>query len=146
MSTVTTTARQNWVSGETHEVLAHIHESEVNIAIFNRSIGTLTEELNRLVQKDLEIKISGELEVILDRVDKDEALADCSLIKQDIQEQLRYFREVSQAKSYRLLLATVNTNMCRKFHTDLNDLRLLCTYSGPGTLWLREDNVNREAL
>ena len=36
--------------------------------------------------------------------------------------------------------------MCRKFHTDINDIRLLCTLSGEGTLWLPEFNVNREAL
>ena len=28
----------------------------------------------------------------------------------------------------------------------MNDLRMLCTYSGPGTLWLKEDNIDREAL
>ena len=36
--------------------------------------------------------------------------------------------------------------MCRRFHTDLNYIRMLCTYSGPGTLWLSENNLNREAL
>ncbi|MEL6124115.1 MAG: DUF1826 domain-containing protein, partial [Bacteroidota bacterium] len=46
----------------------------------------------------------------------------------------------------RLLLASVNTNMCRRFHTDINDVRLLCTYTGPGTLWLTNDNINRRAL
>ncbi len=34
--------------------------------------------------------------------------------------------------------------MCRKFHTDINDLRLLCTYAGPGTLWVAEDENNRD--
>jgi hypothetical protein len=28
----------------------------------------------------------------------------------------------------------------------MNDLRMLCTYSGPGTLWLSENNINRNAL
>jgi len=36
--------------------------------------------------------------------------------------------------------------MCRRFHTDINDVRLLCTYSGPGTLWLTNDNINPKAL
>ena len=30
--------------------------------------------------------------------------------------------------------------MCRKFHTDINDLRLLCTYFGPGTLWIKDND------
>jgi hypothetical protein len=28
----------------------------------------------------------------------------------------------------------------------MNDLRLLCTYNGPGTVWLSDSNVNRNAL
>jgi len=64
----------------------------------------------------------------------------------DIETLLSIFNRITQAQSFRLLLATINTNMCRRFHTDVNDLRMLCTYSGPGTLWLTEDNVNREAL
>ena len=36
--------------------------------------------------------------------------------------------------------------MCRKFHTDINDLRLLCTYIGPGTLWLPDEAVDLKAL
>ena len=29
--------------------------------------------------------------------------------------------------------------MCRKFHSDYNQLRLICTYVGSGTLWLPDD-------
>ena len=53
---------------------------------------------------------------------------------------------MTQASSFRLLLTTVNTDMCRKFHTDINDLRLLCTYIGPGTLWLPDEIVDGKAL
>ena len=35
--------------------------------------------------------------------------------------------------------------MCRRFHTDVNELRLLCTYSGPATLWLPEAAADRDA-
>ena len=34
--------------------------------------------------------------------------------------------------------------MCRKFHTDVNDLRMLCTYVGQGTLWLPDEAVKNE--
>ncbi|MEM6380738.1 MAG: DUF1826 domain-containing protein, partial [Bacteroidota bacterium] len=33
-----------------------------------------------------------------------------------------------------------------KVDTDINSLRLLCTYSGPGTLWLPNEIVNHKAL
>jgi len=69
-----------------------------------------------------------------------------STIVNDIQNLLHLFKEISNTKRFRLLLATIKTNMCTKFHTDINNLRMLCTYSGPGTLWLTEDNINRKAL
>jgi len=68
------------------------------------------------------------------------------MILQDIKNLLHHFKAITNAKSFRLLLATVNSNMCKKFHVDINDLRMLCTYGGPGTLWLTEDNINRKAL
>ena len=35
--------------------------------------------------------------------------------------------------------------MCRKFHTDVNDLRMLCTYLGPGTLWVPDEAIDLDA-
>ena len=68
------------------------------------------------------------------------------LIKNDVISLLNLFKEITESNGYRILLATINSNMCRKFHTDINDLRMLCTYKGPGTLWLTENNINRKAL
>ena len=34
---------------------------------------------------------------------------------------------------------------CVRFHADNVPLRLICTYRGPGTLWLDEDNLNLAA-
>ena len=64
----------------------------------------------------------------------------------DIRMLLECFRDLSKLDSFRLFFATVQSDMCRRFHTDMNDLRLLCKYCGPGTLWLDEGNVNRKAL
>lgn len=68
------------------------------------------------------------------------------MIVQDIENLLHRFKEISDVKKFRLLLSKINTDMCRKFHTDINNLQMLCTYNGPGTLWLTEDNINRKAL
>ena len=35
---------------------------------------------------------------------------------------------------------------CRKIHTDYVKIRLLCTYAGPGTEWLPEENLVRKWL
>lgn len=45
-----------------------------------------------------------------------------------------------------LRLETVSDDGCRRFHVDRVQLRMLCTYLGPGTEWLPEAQVDREAL
>ena len=44
-----------------------------------------------------------------------------------------------------LRLKTTAEDGCRRFHVDRTHLRLLCTYRGPGTEWLANDQVDREA-
>ncbi len=43
-------------------------------------------------------------------------------------------------------LAVVTHDGCRKFHTDNVAVRLLCTYAGPGTEWVRNEDVVRAHL
>jgi len=137
---------KNWELGKTPTVLESIHKNEVNIAIHDRNIGNLKEELNNLCEGDFEFRSSGDINTVSNAIINAIEFIDFPLIKQDIKNLFCLFSEVAKATSYRLLLATVNSNMCRRFHTDINDLRMLCTYKGPGTLWLPEDNINWDAL
>ncbi len=135
---------QNWAIGATQEVLNQIHEQDVNIAIYNRDITSLNDEILSLINQDFEVFVYGDKSEILNVLEKE--LNQYPDFLKDIGSLLHVFEEISRAKTFKLLLATINTNMCRRFHTDVNDLRLLCTYYGPGTLWLKEENVNRTAL
>ena len=45
-----------------------------------------------------------------------------------------------------LKIEVVRTDMCRLFHIDQYRQRLLCTYMGPGTEWLDDNNVNHNGL
>jgi len=137
---------QNWASGSTAAILENIHAPGVNIAIFNRETNSLTDEVQKLVEEGITFKASGDIDTILGNLKETVATEKYPHLIQDIKELLQLFKEVTTANSFRFLLATINTNMCRRFHTDANDVRMLCTYSGQGTLWLSEDNVNREAL
>jgi hypothetical protein len=40
---------------------------------------------------------------------------------------------------------TTDDDDCRRYHVDRTHLRLLCTYRGPGTEWLTNDQVERLA-
>ena len=136
----------NWAIGTAPSILADIHEPEINIAIYERDTSALAHEVGRLLEENIALKASGDIDKMLDEITTALPSVDGALLVQDIKALLHHFQEVVEVKQFRLLLATVNTNMCRKFHTDINDVRLLCTYSGPGTLWLTNDNINRSAL
>ncbi len=140
------TTEKNWVVGTTPAILKDIHDSRVNIAIYDRNTGSLATEISSLLQRGIEFKSSGDFDTILQKLTQAIEPDEFPMVIQDIKSLLNLFKEVTGAQGFRMLLATVDTNMCRKFHTDINDLRLLCTYSGKGTLWLTEDNVNRRAL
>lgn len=135
-----TAAIRSWAMGEVPTILESIHKREVNIALFNRDITPLNEELLSLAHNDFEFRFSGDFQEISNAVTNADMLNDYTKLRRDIKDQLSLFNQVAKAESYRLYLATISSNMCRKFHTDINDLRLLCTYVGPGTLWLTEDD------
>jgi hypothetical protein len=41
---------------------------------------------------------------------------------------------------------TLDRVSCPRFHVDRTNLRLLCTYQGPGTEWLPDEEIDRAAL
>lgn len=143
---ITEIAQENWVIGNCSTKLKQIHLSDKNIAVYNREIDFLSEEINSLLQQNIELRASGNVRSITKAISKELSPLHLPLLLRDVEQLLSLFDQVSNAKIFRFLLATINTNMCRRFHTDMNDLRMLCTYSGPGTLWLSEDNINRNAL
>lgn len=140
-----TLTAENWKIGATLSVLDKIHNDDTNITIHSRDIGFLREEIDRFLEQEINIQTSGNEQRILDDVSKVLSSQEFSLIVQDIRNLLNQFKLISRKQEFQVFLATVNTNMCRRFHTDRNDLRMLCTYSGPGTLWLKNENMNRTA-
>ncbi|MEM8526326.1 MAG: DUF1826 domain-containing protein [Bacteroidota bacterium] len=138
----------NATTGNDVQFLNDIHLSFKNIAIYQRDIERLNNELYRIGTQSIECRAKGTTEEISSIVKSyfDCNLFECPALLEDIAKLLDVFKRVSKAKSFRLLLATVKTNMCRRFHTDINDLRLLCTYIGQGTLWLPDEAVNQQAV
>ncbi len=141
----------SWAIGNCPTVLEQIQQDHVNIVIYERDVDCLTSEILPLLDKNIELSASGDTDSIVNKLKFDLAyqklgLQNLNMLIKDIELLLLHFKKISKCQSFRLLLATIDTDMCRRFHTDSNDLRMLCTYSGPGTLWLAEDNVNRQAL
>lgn len=136
----------NWKIETSPNVLEKIHQNHINITIYDRDVAALKDEINALVKEDFSLKTSGDIAAIQKTMNERLDPNTFSGIVEDVTNLLRHFKEVTKVNDFRLLLTTVNSNMCRRFHTDINNIRMLCTYSGPGTLWLTEDNINQQAL
>lgn len=67
-------------------------------------------------------------------------------IKQDIALQLHVFAKTLGVMRLRVSFGPVHTDLCRKFHVDFISMRMISTYTGAGTQWLNDDNINRHAL
>jgi len=137
----------NAVISNDHHDLQDIHMKSKNIAIYERDIASLGKDLNQITDKKIECRAIGTVEEITSLLNDyfNHNLSNHLSLREDITSLLRLFDQITVASSYRLLLATVSTNMCRKFHTDINDLRMLCTYVGPGTNWIPDEIVDLQS-
>jgi hypothetical protein len=136
----------NLVLANQKDALQHIHLQTKNIAVWNRE-NPLNEQqclslMDRLTKPFSASGSIEEIEAALAAYCTNQGTATEALQK-DAQSLLQVFSEVTKASTFKMLLSVVNTNMCRKYHTDINDLRLLCTYHGPGTLWLAESETKQ---
>lgn len=68
------------------------------------------------------------------------------LLKNDINQLIALFGEICESNSVKVFFGKVETDMCKRFHVDMYELRMLCTYTGFGTHWLTNDNINYQAL
>lgn len=133
--------------GNAPSALDQIHDRDISIAIYQRSIAHLEAELLPFRSQQVEFRSSGEPDALVDALGAylESQSLECLHLLADIRTQARYFSTLSGALDLKLFFSTIQSSMCRRFHTDINDLRLLCTYIGQGTLWLPEEAVNRHA-
>lgn len=67
-------------------------------------------------------------------------------VANDMCTNIKTFMDFTHAKEVFVKIEPVADDKCRLFHVDQNLLRMLCTYSGEGTLWLPNDKVQRKSL
>lgn len=63
----------------------------------------------------------------------------------DLNTLARQFFDLCGDQKVHFRLLTTDRDDCKRFHVDYRHLRLLCTYQGPGTEWLDDDQSDREA-
>jgi hypothetical protein len=133
--------------GKDINILHDIHLDKINISIYQRTIQHLDEEIIYFLNQDIQLKAQGTSKNIIETFKNhlsSKQLIHSHLLN-DLSTLLKSFEETSKATHFRVLFSSIETDMCSRFHTDMNELRLLCTYYGPATLWLPEEGENRQA-
>ena len=135
------------------EVLQNIADPVVNLSLWQRPPQpAIAEELSVLRARQLpDVRVPTTMESFDDDI--------CTHLRQhglnpagfehfraDLQLLADHFAGVSGGRDLKFRLVTTDDDNCRRFHVDTRHMRMLCTYRGPGTEWLTDDQVDREAL
>ncbi|MGZ3657858.1 MAG: DUF1826 domain-containing protein [Bdellovibrionota bacterium] len=72
--------------------------------------------------------------------------ADSEVLYADVSLLAGHFARLTRAARVQIHLHKVLSDNCQFFHVDKVEARLLTTYAGLGTQWLRNQDVNRRAL
>jgi hypothetical protein len=132
MTSSTSTAA---LSCSNRQSLAAIHQADFQIGIWERALpAELSAEAERLAYTDWEgLRFSSLLSELPAALSALPLSAD---FRAEVRDLAVWFAELSGSAQLRLFFGRVQNDMCRRFHTDIVSLRLLCTYVGPGTLWV----------
>ncbi len=143
------------VCGEEIDVLGEALRDEVNLAVWQRRLpdhlsgfaSTLLAQGEPLAQS---------LSIDLSDADAEPALPGLLAGYSDIPGQAAFLADVAwlirayacllDARSIGLRLRALDGAMCPRFHVDRVPLRLITSYAGPGSQWLREGAVSRQQL
>lgn len=133
-------------------ILSRINEPDVNICIWRRPpIDQIDRELVSLRPRDLpDIRDHCTLNnfdaAITGLMARQGLSADLfKYWREDLLNIARVYFPLTKGRGVTVRLETTDQDGCPRFHTDGTHLRLLCTYLGPGTEWLRNDQADREA-
>lgn len=128
--------------------LKAVYQAPVNLAVWQRPVALSMLPVVRWLTKE-----PFELEFDVDVTDVSSTLqrhlsvpmefdaARAQLIA-DVHELATLFSEYASTYTIRLMLESLHRVPCPKFHQDNVPLRLVCTYTGTGTEWLENSNVN----
>lgn len=133
--------------------LGHVREPHRNLAIWERELPAdlkaavfdarfdLPFHLRRHLDRD---RVVHQIFAMMD--DTGLAWKAGSALREDLILLAITFFQFCGHDSIRVSLDRVEDGMCRAFHVDHYHLRLLCTYRGAGTEWLRNTDAIRTAL
>jgi len=141
------------VFSERIDGLSKIEDRGVNLAIWQRSPLEIAEPLEELMasgfkQAQFVYTRDQPIEVIGAFLDETIDLRSESavILWNDIVVLADKMLEICGDQQIGISLDLISHDNCTSFHTDRQNLRLLCTYVGDGTYWLENQNVRRDQL
>jgi len=123
-------------------ILERIEDPEVHLVLWRRSLPGDLDRIGSIGFDGIEdLDFTADLDLL------DEEVADglvqagypsavCSGLKNEILAHARQLAGLTNASAVRIRLEIVETDACRKFHTDYVTARLLTTLWGQGTQWI----------
>ncbi len=135
-------------------ILAQIVSPGINLAIFERPPSqTCLSSVEALMQSRVPIRIDFKNPSTADLVTAIAAAIASGIprssvraLASDISHLASLFSATAGTLHPRVRLERVDDDGCALFHADSLNLRLLCTYAGPGTEWLENSNTRRHEL
>lgn len=131
------------------EVGQRLARHEVNLVAWHRELPTgLAAQLVEWAQR-----FPARFDQLVDVPNDDLSAATLGLVEparawltMDVARLVARLAHVADARRVHVSFGAVRTDQCRKFHVDYVRYRLVTTYVGPGTEWVPDDAVRREAL
>lgn len=143
------------VQGDTPAILSQVLEDDVNLAVWQRQLpahiedfGALLLSLNEPLAEAITLEISDE-NVQPDLQNFASAYADLEGYEgfiADVSWLISAYACLLGAKRIGVRLRVLDKAMCPRFHVDHVPVRLITTYAGIGSQWLREGTIDRSQL
>jgi cell fate (sporulation/competence/biofilm development) regulator YmcA (YheA/YmcA/DUF963 family) len=136
--------KQEVLTSNNPRTLRNIQKSNSSAVIWEREISPefQKEIINLLALKEFELfKTAGNVEKIKAEILSNPVLKKFPELTEDLQYLLKEFTIAANCKNVKFELSAFSDDRCRKFHTDITDYRLLCTYAGPGTMYILPENA-----
>ncbi|WP_455887226.1 DUF1826 domain-containing protein [Pseudomonas rustica] len=142
------------VFGETPQVLTDILQDGVNLAVWRRRLPPQLEDFAELVvslgqdladQRVIDVD-EQQIPVLSDLLREAADLHGYEAFVADVVWLVAAYTCLVGARRVGLRLRVLTGPMCPRFHVDNVPLRLLTTYAGPGSEWLREQESPRGEL
>ena len=136
-------------------VLADIYQEELNLSVWRAGLSAQArldaQALSQLPSSSLQLAFSGSADDLVQQLAQQllqnlPFLQAGSGLLQRSQQCIRMFADLFEPKTIGLRLELLDRAMCPRFHIDRLAVRMITTFCGPATQWLRNEDVDRTWL